>query len=126
MNFLLIDDSPVIRKLLRRILMESALGADLILEAGDGQEALSVLHKETVHVILCDVNMPVMNGHQFLAEVRTQPALNHIPTLMITTEGSQESVIKAVQLGAKGYIRKPFMPAEVKQKVAVILQKLAA
>jgi two-component system chemotaxis response regulator CheY len=118
LNVLLVDDSVVIRKMLRRVLSDNALGINEIFEAGDGSQALKVLKDNAIQVVFCDVNMPVMGGLEFLECVRDHPEWAAIPVLMVTTEGGQESVIKAVQLGAKGYIRKPFTPDEVKQKLA--------
>jgi len=125
LNVLLIDDSVVIRKMLRRILAECNFGITEILEAGDGTQALTMLESTPVQLMLCDVNMPVMNGLEFLEKVRAHATFSTIPVVMVTTEGGQDSVLKAVELGAKGYIRKPFTPDEVKQKLADCL-KLAA
>ena len=122
LNVLLIDDSMVIRKMLRRTLSDANLDISEIFEAADGSQALSLLETATIHVILCDVNMPVMGGLEFLENLRNRPELGTIPVLMVTTEGGQESVMKAVALGAKGYIRKPFTPDEIKQKLTECLK----
>jgi two-component system, chemotaxis family, chemotaxis protein CheY len=126
LNVLLIDDSVVIRKMLRRVLGECNLGITEILEAADGSQALKLLESTPVQLMFCDVNMPVMGGIEFLENVRGRTEWSSIPILMVTTEGGQESVLKAVQLGAKGYIRKPFTPDEVKQKLIECLTSIAA
>jgi two-component system chemotaxis response regulator CheY len=126
LNVLLIDDSVVIRKMLRRVLGDPALGINEIFEAGDGSQALCVLKDSPIQVVFCDVNMPVMGGLEFLECVRDNAEWSSIPVLMVTTEGGQESVVRAVQLGAKGYIRKPFTPDEVKQKLAECVKLPAA
>ena len=126
LNVLLIDDSVVIRKMLRRVLGECNLGITDILEAADGSQALKLLESTPIQLMFCDVNMPVMGGIEFLENVRSRVEWSSIPILMVTTEGSQESVLKAVQLGAKGYIRKPFTPDEVKQKLLECLASIAA
>jgi len=126
LNVLLIDDSMVIRKMLRRVLGECNLGITEILEAADGSQALKLLESTPVQLMFCDVNMPVMGGIEFLENVRGRTEWSSIPILMVTTEGGQESVLKAVQLGAKGYIRKPFTPDEVKQKLIECLTSIAA
>jgi two-component system, chemotaxis family, chemotaxis protein CheY len=125
LNVLLIDDSVVIRKMLRRVLGECNLVITEILEAADGSQALKLLESASVHLMFCDVNMPVMGGIEFLENVRCRAEWSSIPILMVTTEGGQESVLKAVQLGAKGYIRKPFTPDEVKQKLIECLTSIA-
>ena len=125
MNILLIDDSAILRKMMRKVLAECNLAIDAIFEAADGLQALDVLQKEPVHLVLCDVNMPVMNGHEFLAKMRSMDHFSSVPVLMVTTEGSQDNVLKAHQLGANGYIRKPFTPDEVKGKVTKCLERAA-
>jgi two-component system chemotaxis response regulator CheY len=126
LNVLLIDDSMVIRKMLRRTLGDANLEISEIFEAGDGSQALNLLATTQIHMILCDVNMPVMGGLEFLENLRNKPELGTIPVLMVTTEGGQESVMKAVALGAKGYIRKPFTPDEIKQKLTECLKSAMA
>lgn len=122
LNVLVVDDSTVIRKMLKRVLAESNLPLDKIYEAGDGRQALVALGADTVHLVLCDVNMPVMDGLEFLQTVRGNPSWQTLPVLMITTEGGQASVLRAAELGAKGYIRKPFTTEEVKDKLASCIQ----
>lgn len=126
LNVLLIDDSVVIRKMLRRVLGECGLGITEILEAGDGSQALKLLAGSQVHLILCDVNMPVMSGLEFLEAVGQRPEWSGIPVIMVTTEGGMENVVRAVQLGAKGYIHKPFTTDEVRQKLAQCLNTVVA
>ena len=122
LNVLLVDDSTVIRKMLKRVLAESNLPFDKVLEAGDGQQALAALDADTVHLVLCDVNMPVMDGLEFLQNMRKNPAWQSLPVLMITNEGGQANVLRAAELGAKGYIRKPFTTEEIKDKLALCIQ----
>jgi two-component system chemotaxis response regulator CheY len=126
LNILLIDDSMVIRKMLRRVLGECGLGIKDIYEAGDGSQGLKQLEANQVNLILCDVNMPVMGGLEFLEAISKRAEWSHIPVIMVTTEGGMENVIKAVQLGAKGYIHKPFTTDEVKQKLVQCLNTAVA
>jgi two-component system chemotaxis response regulator CheY len=125
LNVLLIDDSMVIRKMLRRSLGDASLGVTEVFEAADGSQALALLATTKINLIMCDVNMPVMGGLEFMENLRNRPELGTIPVVMVTTEGGQENVMKAVALGAKGYIRKPFTPDEVKQKLAECLKASA-
>jgi two-component system chemotaxis response regulator CheY len=74
-----------------------------------------------VGLILSDINMPNMDGLQFLGELRSHDPWKHIPVLMISTEGSQTKVMEAVQLGAQGFVRKPFTADQIKEKLAGIL-----
>lgn len=117
MDVLIVDDSAAIRKILKRVLEQTELPFDQMHEAGDGIEALECLRHNRVQLILSDINMPNMDGLQFLSRVRDNPLWSDVPVVMITTEGSQAKVIEALQLGAVGYIRKPFAAEQVKDKL---------
>jgi two-component system chemotaxis response regulator CheY len=86
-------------------------------EAGDGVEALATLKVQKVDLILSDINMPNMDGLEFLGKLKGDEGLKNIPVIMVSTEGSQTKVLEAVQLGAAGYVRKPFTPDQIKDKL---------
>ena len=121
MNVLIVDDSAAIRKILQRVLGQANVPISHIFEAGDGQEALELLKANQINLILSDINMPNMDGLQFLSNVRAVPEWNEVPVVMITTEGSHSKVMEAVQLGASGYVRKPFTPDQIKEKLAGLI-----
>lgn len=118
---LIVDDSSVMRKIVERSLRQAGLDLSLVVEAGNGAEALGLLDSNPVDLILSDINMPVMDGLEFVRQVQTVDKLRHIPVVMITTEGSESNVVQALSLGAKGYIRKPFTPDQVKEHVLPVL-----
>jgi two-component system chemotaxis response regulator CheY len=121
MDVLIVDDSAAIRKILKRVLQQAEIPLGQVTEAGDGREALECLKQQPVHLILTDINMPNMDGLQFLSEVKNKPEWKDVPVVMITTEGSQSKVLEAVQLGAVGYVRKPFTAEQIKEKLAGII-----
>jgi two-component system chemotaxis response regulator CheY len=121
LNVLIVDDSAAIRKILQRVLRQTEVPLGEILEAGDGVEALSLLKAQPVGLVLSDVNMPNMDGLQLLAEIRGTESLKSVPVLMITTEGSQNKVMEALNLGASGYVRKPFTAEQIKEKLVGIV-----
>jgi two-component system, chemotaxis family, chemotaxis protein CheY len=121
MDVLIVDDSAAIRKILRRVLQQAELPIGQVYEAGDGLEALESLKKQKVQLILSDINMPNMDGIQFLGKVKANDEWKHVPVVMITTEGSQAKVMEAVQLGAVGYVRKPFTAEQIKEKLTGIV-----
>ena len=121
MDVLIVDDSAAIRKILQRVLRQADVPIGEVYEAGDGLEALAALKKQRVGLILSDINMPNMDGIQFLTQVRAMPEWQNVPIVMITTEGSQNKVMEAVQLGASGYVRKPFTAEQIKEKLTGLI-----
>jgi two-component system chemotaxis response regulator CheY len=118
---LIVDDSSVMRKIVERSLRQAGLNLSSVSEAGNGAEALGLLDANPVDLILSDINMPVMDGLEFVRRLQTVEKLRGIPVVMITTEGSESNVVQALSLGAKGYIRKPFTPDQVKEHVLPVL-----
>jgi two-component system chemotaxis response regulator CheY len=120
LDVLIVDDSSAIRKILQRVLAQTDVAINRVLEAGDGKEGLELLKKEKINLVLSDINMPNMDGLQFLTEIRANDEWKNLPVLMITTEGSQAKVLEAAHLGATGYVRKPFTAEQIKEKLATI------
>ena len=125
MNVLIIDDSAAIRKILVRVLSQTDLPLGAIQEASDGSEALHALKSFEASLILSDINMPNMDGLQFLTQLRADSKWKQVPVVMISTEGNQAKVLEAVQLGANGYVRKPFTADQIKEKVLSCLKSAA-
>src|SRR5580658_3862081 len=121
LDVLIVDDSAAIRKILQRVLRQTDLLLGDIAEAGDGAEAVEILQKRSFGLILSDINMPQMDGLQLLARIKEMAHLKDVPVIMITTEGGQGKVMEAVQLGAKGYVRKPFTAEQIKDKLMGVL-----
>jgi len=120
-DVLIVDDSAATRIILRRVLKQADPGVGDVYEASDGLEALEVLKRRRVDLVLADVNMPNMDGIELLAHIKASAQLESLPVIMVTTEGSQSKVIQAARLGAAGYIRKPFSAEQIKQKLANVL-----
>jgi two-component system chemotaxis response regulator CheY len=118
---LIVDDSPAMRRVVRRVVDLSGVEVGRYLEAGDGREALNVLHAEHVDLIVTDINMPIMDGEQLLLAVRSDAALAEIPVLVVSTDQSAARVQDMMALGASGYISKPFMPAALSEQMYRLL-----
>ena len=120
-NVLLVDDSSTMRKIIGRSLRQAGIDFDNIYEAGDGIEALDVLEKEDVDIVLSDINMPNMDGISFLKEKSTREAIKDIPVLMISTETGEDIIGEAKSYGAVGAIKKPFTPDKVNEVLGPLL-----
>jgi two-component system chemotaxis response regulator CheY len=114
---LIVDDSSVMRKIVERVLRQAGLAIAEVFEASSGIEALELLRGKHVDLILSDINMPQMDGLEFLRQLRAQDLAPGVPVVMITTESSEDHVREAIAAGAQGYIRKPFTAEQVKERV---------
>ena len=120
-NLLIVDDSTIIRKSLIKAIGMAGFEASHIFEAGNGCEALEILEKEWIDLIFLDINMPVMNGVEFLQHIREIDALRNTPVLIISTEGSNLRHVVLEALGISGILRKPVRPETLTETVEQIL-----
>jgi two-component system chemotaxis response regulator CheY len=119
---LIVDDSSVMRKIVERALRQAGLDLQVVHEAGSGTEGLELLRAKRVDLILSDINMPAMDGLEFLRQIRVENLAPGVPVVMITTESSEEHVKQAIEAGATGYIRKPFTAEQVKERVLPLVR----
>ncbi len=121
-SVLIVDDSAVMRKIVERSLRQAGIELDKVLEADSGATALAVIQQNVPDMIFSDVNMPTMDGIEFIRQLQGVESAKGVPVVMITTEGSQTRVMEALSLGAQGYIRKPFTPDQVRAQVVPLLE----
>ena len=126
MRALIIDDSAVMRKVIERALRQAGLELSEVLQASNGEEALQTLRDNqgsgALALILSDINMPVMDGLQFLEARKQENLAQGVPVVMITTEGNESFVLRAIAAGAQGYICKPFTAEQVKARVLPLMR----
>lgn len=121
LDVMIVDDSAAIRKILHRVLLQADVPLGAVLEASDGKEALEKLKSASVGLILSDINMPNMDGIELLSALKAQEQTKGVPVIMVTTEGSSSRVMEAVNLGAAGYVRKPFTAEQIKEKLTGLI-----
>ena len=124
LTVLIVDDSSVMRKIVERALRQSGLDLGEVREASNGAEGLVEAQKGSLDIILSDINMPVMDGLEFLKNLASIEPAKGVPVIMITTEGGEARVVEALSAGAKGYLRKPFTAEQVKERVTPLLADL--
>ena len=120
-NVLIVDDSAVIRQIVKKTLDMAGLDVGDVYEAGNGIEALAELDRHPVAVMLVDINMPAMNGIQLLTRMKQNDRLQHIPIVIVSTEGSEERIKELERIGILGYLRKPFQPEQLRDVLAPLL-----
>lgn len=117
---LVVDDSKAIRQIEKKYLEEMGF---FVLEAENGEEALNILKENSdIAIILLDWHMPVMNGYEFLKNMRQRPEYDHIKVMMVTTENQQKSIIDALMAGANEYLMKPFDKEMLETKLKYLLE----
>jgi two-component system chemotaxis response regulator CheY len=113
-NVLIVDDSSSMRAVIKKIIEISGFKMDSCYEAMNGREALEVLGEDWVDVIISDINMPEVNGLELLDRLQTDSLMQKIPVIIVSTEGSEERIEAVMSKGAKGFMKKPFLPEEIR------------
>ena len=126
MKVLIVDDSAMMRKVVERALRQAGVNLTEVIQANNGAEALVVLREAAsgdlaFGLIMSDINMPVMDGLEFIEQRKKEGLAPGVPAVMITTEGSTPNVMRALAAGAKGYICKPFTTDQIKACVMPLL-----
>jgi two-component system chemotaxis response regulator CheY len=114
---LIADDSPVMRSFVRRVIELSGFDLSECFEANNGDEALALLRTEWVDAVLTDVNMPVLDGEEFMRRIAADEVLRSIPVIVISTDITSGRIERLMALGARGYIAKPFLPATLRAEL---------
>ena len=117
-TILIVDGSPVMRRVVERSLRLAGLEAQQVYEAGDGNEALSLAQQHLPDLILTDLNLAGMDGLQLLRQLREAEPTRELPVVIITSQAGETHVLEALELGARGYIRKPFTADQVRDYIA--------
>jgi two-component system chemotaxis response regulator CheY len=120
LSFLVVEDSPTMRQLITFSLKRFRNAK--IVEATDGVDALKKLNEGKFSLIICDINMPLMDGLKFLSMVRKNPEYNSVPFIIVTTEGAEADKKKGLSLGANAYLPKPIQTNELLRVVKELLK----
>lgn len=122
LNILIVDDSEIIRAVIIKTLKIANIPYNEIFQAGNGIEGLEVLSKEWIDLIFADINMPLMNGLEMIDKIRENELYKNIPIVVISTEGSKTRIEELISKGVKAYLRKPFIPEQVKKVVDELME----
>jgi two-component system, chemotaxis family, chemotaxis protein CheY len=120
-DVLIVDDSATIRQMVKRTMEMAGLDVGEVFEASNGIQALAQLNDHPVAVLLVDINMPTMNGIQLLTRMKQNDRLRDIPIVIVSTEGSRERISQLQNIGAFGYVRKPFQPEQLRDVLKPLL-----
>jgi two-component system chemotaxis response regulator CheY len=119
---LVVDDSRATRRFICRVVELSGIEVEEFLQAGDGEEALALLRGDPVDLVLTDINMPKMNGEQFLRAMKSEPGMSRIPVVVVSTDATDNRRARVFALGACGYVFKPVTPEALQRELDRVLQ----
>lgn len=125
LNIMIVDDSPVMRVFLRKVVQLTGLPLGEFFEAGDGEAALHLLKRHWIDLVLTDINMPRMNGEEFVRQMESDELMRDIPVIVVSTDSTRERIDQMLTLGARGYISKPFFPETLRDAVEKALRSAA-
>ena len=114
MRILIVDDSAMMRSLIKRVVRLTNVPVEEVFEAGNGREALAILETREVHLMLTDINMPVMNGADLLREIARHDRWRGLGRVIISTDGSAARREEAAGLDVDRYLEKPFTPEDLR------------
>jgi two-component system chemotaxis response regulator CheY len=121
LRVLVVDDSTVMRRMVVKSLEMGGLPVDEVFEADSGLQALRILDEHWVDLVLCDINMPNMNGVELVERMANDVLTAKIPVVMVTTERSEVRISQLKKLGVTAYLNKPFRPEALAQTVRDLL-----
>lgn len=119
MKILVVDDSPVMRKIVMKSLRQAGFGGHSFVEADSGRSGLEQLDKEKPELVLCDWNMPEMTGIEMLRALRGDG--NDVPFCFVTSEATSSMRQEAEEAGANAFMTKPFTPDDVERTLGAFL-----
>lgn len=120
-RLLIVDDSPVMRSFVKRIVSISGFPVSEMLEAANGAEALTKLTERPVDLVLTDINMPVMDGEELIRKMKSVQSLRDVPIIVVSTDATHHRVEALLSLGARGYLAKPFPPERLSELLSSLL-----
>ncbi|NNM53866.1 MAG: response regulator [Spirochaetales bacterium] len=122
MRILIVDDSRIMRNIVKNTLLSLKYPADVFTEAADGEEAFSILEKSEISLLLLDWNMPNLNGLELVKRLRSLEKFQNLPIIMVTSEAAKYNIIEAVKAGVTDYLVKPVNEKSLQEKIRNALE----
>ncbi|MGB5493523.1 MAG: response regulator [Sedimenticolaceae bacterium] len=119
LRVLVVDDMSSMRMMIKAVLRE--MGILLVQEAGDGDKALDLLTAQSFGLVVCDWDMPTVDGLAVLQQVRAEPRTSTLPFIMLTANSARDHVSRAIEAGVSDYLAKPFKPVDLMAKIKRVM-----
>jgi two-component system chemotaxis response regulator CheY len=122
-SVLIVDDCKAMHRVLGRILAISGFNVDECYFASDGEDALSVMRRHRIDLVISDINMPRLDGEGLLRRLTEDEALCRIPVVIVTSDGTESRTRRLMELGAKAYLTKPFLPEAFRAELDRVMEE---
>lgn len=119
---LVIDDSSIVRRSLIKTLRLANVNVGIVHEAENGADGLNILSTNPIDIVFLDINMPIMNGMEFMERIRAESRFELLPVVIISTEGSKERIDQLTDYKVRAYLRKPFSPERLAETFDSVIQ----
>lgn len=119
---LIVDDSKIVRKAIRKAVIQSGVDESGIREAEHGEDALERLDEFLPDIVFLDVNMPVMNGEEFMVAIDEDRRIEQFAVVIVSTEMNAKRLMRLAQLGARARLHKPFAPERIREVMIEMIQ----
>ncbi len=123
MKVLIVDDSMVMRRILKNILKERDIQDENLLDAPNGKVALGILEQNDIGLLLLDWNMPQLDGLELVKIIRSMDKYKDLPVIMVTSEAAKYNVLEAIKAGVTDYIVKPVSSVKILSKIDSFLNR---
>lgn len=122
LNVLVVDDSETSRAVIIKSLKLSGIDVNEMHQAGNGRDAIALMHEHWIDLVFADINMPVMNGVEMINAMSSEDVLREIPVIVVSTEGSATRIEQLKEKGISAFVRKPFTPERIRSVVHEVLE----
>lgn len=119
-KILVVDDSPLMRAMVKKSITMSGVAIESIQEAGDGVEALAILTAGKIDLVFSDLHMPNMNGIELVEAMSSQGLLASVPVVIVSSDRSQKHIDRLKEIGVRAYLTKPFRPEDINQVFHIV------
>lgn len=121
LTIMVVDDSSPMREVIIKTIKAAGYSSETFIQASNGKKALELMQKNWIDLLVTDYNMPDMDGLMLIEEMKKDEVFSSVPVLIITTERRDELIAKFMEKGAAGYLKKPFKPEDIREKIIEIL-----
>ena len=116
-RIMIVDDSSTIRDIIEKVFIIAKIPVREFIECNNGKEALNILNKKWIDLVITDLSMPVMDGYSLIKEIRSRREFNALPVIVVSTQGSEKQKEELKTMGVVDILQKPFFPEQIRDSI---------